>query len=220
MGPAATVDLMRRVIEATPAEDDADHVRMLVDNNPRVPSRIAALIETTGESPVPCLVEMARGLERQGADFLVMPCNTAHHYHGEVAASVGVPVLNLPELTAREALLLCPRLTAVGMLASSALPRVRLYEPWFERFGVRMLYPAAGFQGDLMDLIRTVKAGHPTPTRASMDRAAEDLRAQGAQCLVVACTELSLVAERLHADLPVCDAADVLARAVVREALG
>ena len=221
MGPEATVDLMRRVIRGTPARDDADHIRMLVDSNPGVPSRIEALIRGTGESPVPCLVEMARGLERQGADFLVIPCNTAHHYHAEVAAAVDVPVLNLVEMTARDAGGLCPVLTRVGLLASSALMRIRLYEPWFERLGVGVLYPEPGVQGELMELIRAVKAGRHTPGQvAACDRAAEDLQARGAQCLVVACTELSVVAARLRTDLPVCDAVDVLARAVIREALG
>ena len=221
MGPEATVDLMRRVIRGTPARDDADHIRMLVDSNPRVPSRIEALIGGAGESPVPCLVEMARGLQRQGADFLVIPCNTAHHYHAAVAAAVDVPVLNLVEMTARDAGGLCPDLTRVGLLASSALLRIRLYEPWFERLGVGVLYPEPGVQGELMDLIRSVKAGRHTPGQvAACDRAAEDLQARGAQCLVVACTDLSVVAARLRTDLPLCDAADVLARAVVREALG
>lgn len=221
MGPEATVDLMRRVIAGTPAQDDADHIRMLVDSNPRVPSRIEALIDRTGESPVPCLVEMARGLERQGADFLVIPCNTAHHYHAEVAAAVDVPVLNLIEMTARDAGRACPDLARVGLLASSALMRIRLYEPWFEPLGARVLYPGSGVQQELMELIRAVKAGGCTPGQvAACDRAAQDLQARGAQCLVVACTELSVVAERLNTDLPVCDAADVLARAVIREALG
>ncbi len=221
MGPEATVDLMRRVIAGTPARDDADHIRMLVDSNPRVPSRIEALIDRTGESPVPCLVEMARGLERQGADFLVIPCNTAHHYHAEVAAAVDVPVLNLIGMTARDAGRACPDLARVGLLASSALMRIRLYEPWFEQLGVGVLYPGSGVQRELMALIRAVKTGRYTaPQVAACDRAAEDLQAQGAQCLVVACTELSVVAERLDTDLPVCDAADVLARAVIREALG
>ena len=221
MGPEATVDLMRRVIAGTPARDDADHIRMLVDSNPGVPSRIEALIDCTGESPVPCLVEMARGLERQGADFLVIPCNTAHHYHTEVAAAVDVPVLNLVEMTTREACGVCPDLTRAGLLASSALQRIRLYEPWFERLGVGVLYPGSEIQRALMALIRAVKAGRYTTAQvAACDRAAEDLKAQGAQCLVVACTELSVIAERLNTDLPVCDAADVLARAVIREALG
>ena len=81
MGPEATVDLMTRVIGKTPAVNDQDHLRMLVDNNPKIPSRIAAIIEGTGESPVPVLTEMARGLEVQGASFLAIPCNTAHVYH-------------------------------------------------------------------------------------------------------------------------------------------
>ena len=44
MGPEATVDLMRRVLAATPATDDIDHIRMIVDNNPKVPSRLRALL--------------------------------------------------------------------------------------------------------------------------------------------------------------------------------
>ena len=81
MGPEATVELMRRVIELTPANDDCDHIRMLVDNNPKVPSRIKALLEGNKESPLPVLIDMALGLEKSGADFLVMPCHTAHAYY-------------------------------------------------------------------------------------------------------------------------------------------
>lgn len=66
MGPEATVDIMQRIIQATPANDDQDHLRLLVDNNPKVPSRIRALIEGTGEDPAPVLVQMARDLERWG----------------------------------------------------------------------------------------------------------------------------------------------------------
>ena len=75
MGPEATVDFLRRIVAATPARDDADHIRVLVDNNPKIPSRLAALVDGTGEDPLPVLIAMAQGLERQGADFLTMPCN-------------------------------------------------------------------------------------------------------------------------------------------------
>jgi len=66
MGPEATVDFMRRLIAATPARDDHDHLHVLADNNSKVPSRIAALIEGTGEDPAPVLCEMAKGLEIPG----------------------------------------------------------------------------------------------------------------------------------------------------------
>ena len=79
MGPEATVLLMSRIIARTPAADDRDHVPLFVDNNTQVPSRIAALIEGTGEDPGPVLADMARRLEANGAEALAMPCNTAHH---------------------------------------------------------------------------------------------------------------------------------------------
>ena len=78
MGPTATIDLLQRIIRLTPALDDVDHIRTLVDNNPQVPSRINYLIKRQGENPAPVLVKMAQGLSAQGADFLIMPCNTAH----------------------------------------------------------------------------------------------------------------------------------------------
>jgi aspartate racemase len=74
MGPEATVDLMQRLIRLTPAADDLDHIRCIIDNNPKIPSRIKAIIEGSGESPVPCLVQMARGLEACGVAFLAIPC--------------------------------------------------------------------------------------------------------------------------------------------------
>ena len=106
MGPDATVDLMRRVIEATPADDDADHIRMIVDNNPKIPSRMKALIDGTGEDPAPVLAAMARGFETAGADVLVIPCNTAHHYLPAIRAAVRVPVVDMIALSV-------PRLTAM-----------------------------------------------------------------------------------------------------------
>ncbi len=221
MGPEATVDLMQRVIDATPAHDDADHIRMLVDNNPKVPSRIKALIEGTGESPAPCMVDMARGLERLGADFLVIPCNTAHHYYPDVAAAVEIPVVNLIELTAHSAKTAQPGLKKVGLLASNALQMIRLYEPWFERLQVTVHYPQPEHQQAVMALIRAVKARAQTAEQLdAYQRAAEDLAAQGVECLVVACTELSVIGDQLRTSLPVYDASDLLARHIVETAFG
>ncbi|MDX2421700.1 MAG: amino acid racemase [Amphritea sp.] len=220
MGPEATVNLMQQVIAATPAKDDIDHIRMLVDNNPKVPSRIKAIIEGTGESPVPCMIEMARGLENQGADFLVIPCNTAHHYYPDVAAAVNIPVLNLVKLTSESVKKAQPDLSKAGLLASSALQMIHLYEPWFEKHDVEVLYPQPDDQQAVMALIRAVKANNPTVEQIqAYNRAARNLADQGAQCLILACTELSVMSDRLETSLPVYDASKLLAQAIVREAL-
>jgi aspartate racemase len=219
MGPEATVDLMQRIIRLTPAQDDADHVRMLVDNNPRVPSRIAALIEGTGSSPAPTLRAMAEGLVAQGADFLAMPCNTVHHYHAEVAAGLPVPFLNMVELAAAALAKLDPRIFRVGLLASSALRKIELYEPYLAAQGMQVLYPGAVVQESLMALIRAIKAQSVTPEhRAAFGAAAADLEGAGADVLLIACTELSLVDDELETGLPVYDAAEILSEAIAAAA--
>ncbi|MEM6775258.1 MAG: amino acid racemase [Pseudomonadota bacterium] len=216
MGPAATIDLLQRVLALTPATSDSDHLRMLVDNNPKVPSRIAALIEGTGESPAPTLIAMARGLEAQGAEFLVMPCNTAHHYHREVAAAVAIPFLNLMDLVRSELDLMAGSPRRIGLLASSALRRIELYEPYVNTAQRELLYPSPACQDDLMGLILAVKAGRVERSHLrALSAAIDDLCTGGADVLLVACTEISALGDALVAECPVVDAADVLARAVV-----
>ncbi|MEE4280246.1 MAG: amino acid racemase [Halieaceae bacterium] len=219
MGPAATIDLLQRLVDLRPAKDDADHLRVLVDNNPKVPSRIAALIDNTGPSPAPVLIAMARGLQAQGADFLVMPCNTAHHYHAEIAATVDIPFLNLMELVRRTLKETQPRPRRVGLLASSALRMIRLYEPYLAEAAIEVVYPAEGEQAQLMALIRAVKAGRVRETGTdALTAAAASLESQGVDQLLIACTELSALAGSLRSALPALDAADVLARAVIERA--
>mgnify|MGYP001434899844 CR=1 FL=1 len=101
MGPEATILLMQRVLSSTKAEDDVDHIPMIVHQNTQVPSRIDHLISGTGSDPVPTLLKMASDLERLGCDILAMPCNTAHYYYDSLSNSVSVPFLNMVELTVK-----------------------------------------------------------------------------------------------------------------------
>ena len=127
MGPEATVLLMSRVIALTPAEDDRDHVPLIVDQNPQVPSRIAALLDGGGEDPAPVLAAMARRLAGFGVAALAMPCNTAHHYAEAVRrAAPETPFLDMPALAAAALADRVGRGARIGMLASPAVRKVHL----------------------------------------------------------------------------------------------
>ncbi len=115
MGPEATVDLLQRVIKRTPVLDDKDHIRCIVDNDPKIPSRIKAIIEGKGEDPGPYLAKMARQLESWGADFLAIPCNTAHFYYESIANAVNIPVLNLIQLVVNHVKKTDPFCKKIGM---------------------------------------------------------------------------------------------------------
>jgi len=213
MGPEATVDLMARVIAATPAADDVDHVHLLVDQNPQVPSRIKAVIEGTGESPAPVLAAMARGLEAAGSVALAMPCNTAHAYLAEIRAAVGVPVLDMLGLSAAR-LAATPGVRRVGLLASTAVRMLGLYDRALNEAGLEPVFPAR--QEAVMELIRAVKRGQTGPAeRAALAAVAEELRAE-TDAVLIACTELSVIADAIAPGAPVLDAMDALAAEIVR----
>ncbi len=219
MGPDATVELMRRVIAATPAADDADHIHMIVDNNPKVPSRIKALIDGDGESPGPFIAGMAQGLAAAGADFLVIPCNTAHHYHAEVAAAVSIPVLNVITLTAATISNASSRPRRVGMLASPAVRIVGLFDAALHGVDIAPVYPESNHR--LLDVIKAVKAGQVSAeTRETLNAIADELETAGADCLLISCSELSVISDAMQTALPVFDTIQILADAVVAQAKG
>jgi aspartate/glutamate racemase len=96
MGPEATVDLMQRIIRLTPATDDMDHIRCIVDNNPKVPSRIKAIIEGDGQDPGPVMADMAG---RISPDLLLQYARVCDH---------------VKEQTVRVAIVACTELSALG----------------------------------------------------------------------------------------------------------
>ena len=222
MGPEATVELMRRIIRATPARDDADHIRMIVDNNPKVPSRIKALVEGTGEDPGPTLAAMARGLEAAGADFLVMPCNTAHHYLPIIRDAVSVPVLDMIALTLDRLQAGGSAVRTIGLLASPAVRVTGLFEARCRAAGLGVIYPEGDDDAAVLAVIRAVKAGAVDEGLVPRYTAAADrLVARGADILVIACTELSsLNRPGAHGRTPAIDTLDVLVEATVARCLG
>jgi aspartate racemase len=207
MGPEATVALMQRVIALVHATDDADHVPLIVDQNPQVPSRIARLIEGTGDDPGPVLVGMARRLAGAGAEAIAMPCNTAHHWAGEIAGAVEVPFLDMVAASLAEA-----GEGRVGVLAS---PAVRIAGVYALRRVDVVHHPD---EAAALALIRAVKRdGATAEARAEFARLCAGL---GCDRVIVACTEFSLLADAAPEGLRVVDSLDVLARAIVGFAKG
>lgn len=210
MGPEATILLMQKVLAAMPATDDAGHVPLIVHQNPQVPSRIAHLIEGTGESPAPVLAGMARDLAAAGAAALAMPCNTAHAYLPAVRAATVLPVIDMVAASVARLSALAPG-ARVGMLASPATRRAGVFDTAFAEAGLTPVWAAD--EAALLALIRAVKAGERP--QAGMTREAAALAHRGAEALLIACTELSLLAGALPAGLPVLDTLDALAAEVV-----
>lgn len=217
MGPDATVDFMARVLAYTPSAVDQDHVRMLVDHNPRIPSRQKAM-RGEGANPGPVLAEMAAGLETGGADFIVMPCNAAHAWQDDIIAATRIPFVSIVEESvraAREHGIGGP----VGVLTTPGCLTAGLYQEALADVDVVLQKPDE--LGEAMSLIDQIKAGDQSETVSRGLRAlAERLVARGAAVLIAACTELPLVLDESMFDVPLVASTDVLAEKTVSLALG
>ena len=219
MGPQATVLLMQKIIAATPAQDDADHIPLIVDQNPQVPSRIRHLIERSGEDPGPVLTAMARRLQAAGATALAMPCNTAHHYAPAIRAAVTIPLIDMVQLSVARAARLLGAGARVGILASPAVQRIRLFDTACAAAGLTPVY--ATDEDAMLAAIRAIKAGGASAaTRAVLLAASADLLAKGAVVQMIACTEFSIIADAMAPGVNAFDTLDELVGGIIAFATG
>lgn len=221
MGPAATVDLFNRIVVATPARQDQDHIPIVIFNDPAIPDRSRAILED-GEDPLPRMAEGIARLVSLGVDLIAIPCNTAHHYLPELQASTPVPILDMIALSAQ----VCSRLNGVkrvGIMATAGTLAVGLYQRQLQSYGLACVEPDEENTAVMMSAIYGdggIKSGSATRTaRTKLLGVGESLIGNGADALILGCTEIPLVMRDGDLPVPIVASNQVLAEAVVASAL-
>ncbi len=216
MGPEATVDFMAKVIALTPGDKDQDHIHMLVDHNPTVPNRQAAILGD-GEDPGPALADMARRLEAAGADFLVIPCNTAYVFEQAIIDAVDIPLVSIIDVTIDAVPNECAK---VGLLATDGCLQAGVYQRGLEARQLTALEPTAGEMTRLMSAINAIKAGKAdAATGATLLALAQALVERGAGAIIAGCTEIPLALEQSMLEVPLLSSTDILAQRTLQLAL-
>jgi aspartate racemase len=220
MGPLATVDFMDKLVKATPVSAEQDHLRVLVDSNAKVVDRNEA-IAGTGPSPGLQLAQMAAGLERSGAGFIVMACNTAHAFDQSIRDAISVPFVSMVEEAADACLRDHPGIRRVGVLGAPGCMASGLYQSALKRRGLEPMVLNADAQQAFNALLYQIKLGSPlTEITPPMEALAELLIDDGAELLIAGCTEVPLVLGPHDLTRPLLDATLNLARRCVLYARG
>ena len=218
MGPYATVDLFRKIIEQTPAKKDWEHLRIIIDNNPEIPSRTRAILFHE-EDPTPMLIETARNLEKAGVDFIVIPCNSAHIFCPSLSSKIKVPILNMVTETVRYTLTKRPNIRKVGLLAAKIVVEAGLYQDGFKQKKVTIITPIEEEQRIVREVIEEVKLNKlGEDVKSKLKRIIDVLVRKGAEAIIVGCTEISIISKELGVDIPIFDSNEILAKAAVRKA--
>jgi aspartate racemase len=220
MGPLATVDFLRKVIAHTPSGKDQDHVSLIVASIPQIPDRTAAFLGR-GECPLEALTSCAHRLVDAGAQLIVMPCNTAHLWYRAVQATLATPFLNIVDVTLGEIVNRVGCNAAVGLLATEATVQSQLYSRRSTSTatgpGLRWVLPTKDEQRQWVNAaIAAVKSGDTAIASEYGKAAANALLDRGADCLVMACTEIPLILTQADVTRALIDPTDVLARETFR----
>ena len=217
MGPLATAVFFRKVVEKTPAEKDQQHIETIIVSDPIIPGRVDYILGRSADSPVPSIRRIVCTLENAGAERIVMPCVTAHYFYSEICEGFSVRIVNL--LSEIGDYFAEKKIRRAGVLATSATIRSNVLQNDPGLNGTELLFPDEREMEETDRIIfRQIKAGKVADTK-TLQGIADHLVRRGAEQILVACTDLSVLSPSEWMNGPVTDVLDILAEAAVSECL-
>ena len=191
LGPMSTFYFCELLTSHTLVEKDGDHVDMLISSRASTPDRTAFILGESSESPLPIRKEEAKRLANAGADLLVIPCNTAHYFYDGLREISTIPILNIIEETVLY--LKMRNIRTMGLLATEGTVQSRSYHRLCEEHGMNCITPLPEEQKEITDIIYGAIKQNKSPDFSAFLRISQSLLNRGCECLVLGCTELSLL---------------------------
>jgi aspartate racemase len=216
LGPMASADFYRKIVELTPARDDAEHLPLVLLSLPQIPDRSGAILAET-DAPLPALRQAVETLDGLGVEAIAIVCNTAHHWYDELTGSARSTLLHIADCAIAE--LAVHRVVGPVMILAT---RGTLQSGFYQRKLAAAGYSVCtafdiGAQAAVDTVIARVKAGDLVGARTVMSEVVEAAAAAGIKAGLLACTELPLAAEGLASpDMVLIDPTAELARACLR----
>ena len=214
LGPMATAYFMELVIQMTDAACDQDHLEMIIYNRPHIPDRTKFILGLSEEDPTGQMIETGRKLVEQGVDCIAIPCITAHYFHDQLEEAIGRPILHLIQDTVRH--MKAFGVEKAGIMATDGTIESGLFQEELARNGMESVVPSPENQRKVMHLIyENVKAGRKIQM-GLFQQVSVELQEQGAQVIVLGCTELSLIKRSYPIGPGYLDAMEVLAGEAIK----
>lgn len=213
VGPLATVYFMDMLVKMTDADSDQGHIPVLCFNHSTIPDRTAYILDGSKPNPLPVMINDAKLLEKAGASYIVIPCNTAHYFYEQLQKNISVPIINIIEETVRYITENVSNVKKIGILATEGTITARSYQKACAKHGIDYATPNKEDLGSLMNIIyNQVKAGKPADFEEFM-RIIGVMKHNGCDAVILGCTELSIIHRDFKMNRPdVVDSLEVLAR--------
>ncbi len=220
MGPESTAIFYHAVIKQCQqqygAKYDDDYPEIFIYNLP-IPDIVEGLKQP--EETLSMLVKGAEKVESIGVDFMVMPCNTAHYFYPDMAKSISIPFICIFTATAKK--IKSERYKKIGFLATETTVKYKSYDTDFEKNGIELVLPNQADQDKLTGIILNILAGEKLEDdKQAIKQIIENLKQQGAEAVVLACTDLPILFDQDDVDIKLFDTVEILAEATIQYAIG
>lgn len=215
LGPMATAFFMQTVIEMTEADTDQEHIEMIVYHCPSIPDRTGYIVGKSRANPQKSMAVIGKKLAEAGADVIAIPCVTAGFFYERLAEEISIPIINVTEETA--GYLAEQSIRSAGLMATDGTIQSGLFQKTFQEKGIQIVLPEKDAQEDVTHLIyRNVKAGKPIE-RDRFERVSAELKNNGAQVILLGCTELSVIRRDMQIGAGYLDVMQILAKCSVEK---
>ncbi|MDO8626301.1 MAG: amino acid racemase [Candidatus Magasanikbacteria bacterium] len=215
LGPETTAEFYLELVFSCQKLSKLHRPKILIDSIP-LPYDIEedAIAKGKGEERcLPFLLEAAKNLEKAGAHFLVMPCNSLHTFIEELRDNVKIPVLSIVEETTK--FLKKENISTVGIIATAITLNKKLYETSFIKNGIKPIAPDNFQQAKIGKIIyNLVSHRHNNKDREELIKIINDFETKGLNHVILACTDLQLLIPD-HPRLKIYDTMKIFAMATV-----
>lgn len=219
LGPETTAEFYLDIVFSCQKKDKTHRPSIIISSVP-LPYKIEeeAIAKNIGfERIPPFLIEEAKRLEKAGADFIVMPCNSLHVFIKEIRGAVHIPVFSIVEETVK--FLKKNNLNKVGIVSTSATIKNKLYESAFAENSIGYEAPDNFQQAKMGKFILHLVTGmQNNKDREGLIQIISDFEKKDVDCVVLACTDLQLLIPH-HQNIKIFDTMKILADATVDELL-
>lgn len=219
MGPEATASFYMKIIKETEVSKDQDHLRTIIDSNPKIPDRTQAILND-GPSPVSKMIETANNLKVAGASVVVMPCITAHYFYDAIQKEVDIPMHHVLKGLNKYLDEKYPDVKKIGVLSTTATKKTQLFQTHIK--SKETVFPGEHEQEHkVMEAIygeKGIKQGNTGdyPQSLLVETAERLINEEGCELIIGGCTEVELVLNSSNLSVPFIDPMRVAARDLTR----
>ena len=212
-GPYATNDFFNLILKKTKAKKDWEHMHVIIDSNPRIPSRVRAFLYDE-ESPIKYMLEGVNRLKKAGADFFICPCNTAHYFLN-MEEELPLPFINMIDVTIDR--IIEKGITKVGVIGSEVTIMTNLYKEALLLKNIEVVNVE-----DLTVVREIIEAAKQNKglkeAEIKLLNIINNFKDNGVESVIYACTELPIVLDTEKSPLFVFDSSSILAEEAIKYA--